>query len=389
MIRVLQILGTIGLGGAESRVMDLYRHMDRDNIQFDFLVTEGTGEYFKAEIEELGGRIYYLPAFRIVNYAVYKRACTFFFKSHSGEGISEYAVAHGHMTSTASIYLPIAKRQGVSLTIAHARSAGTDPGIKGVATSLMRRDLYKCCDMALACSDEAGEAVFGMEHDYVFMPNAIDTADFAYDEEERIEIRRQFGIADDELLIGHVGSFRYAKNHEFVIEVAKSLYHMKEALGAFSGKTGIKLMLVGDGDRRAMIESLVKTYNMEDYVIFAGDRSPVSPFYQAFDILLFPSHYEGMPGSVVEAQAAGLPCLISDAITKQVIYTDRVKQLPLSAPPDVWAKELISMAGYPADGYRSNVTTLSGGAIADTMYDVHSQVRYYTALYTEAAERHN
>jgi len=185
MTRVLQVLGTTGLGGAESRVMDLYRHMDRDSLQFDFLVTRGTKGYYEHEIDSLGGKIFYLPPFRVYNYFSYRRACKAFFKEHKGE----YAAVHGHMTSTAAIYLPIAKKAGVPLTIAHARSAGVDPGIKGKITRFMRRNLYKKCDRLLSCSDEASIAAFGAKKnedgtcfahgkEVTFMPNAIDSASF-------------------------------------------------------------------------------------------------------------------------------------------------------------------------------------------------------------------
>ncbi len=372
MIRVLQVLGTVGLGGAESRVMDLYRHMDRDEIQFDFLVTEGTDDHYRAEIESMGGRVYHLPAFRMVNLPEYKRACREFFAAHtakpevgdkSDRPVSEYAAVHGHMTSTASVYLPIARRYGVPLTIGHARSAGVDPGLKGLATRFMRRDLYKYCDVMLTCSDEAGDSVFGKGRDYVFMPNAIDTAEYAYDKEARTRIRSQYDIADDEILIGHVGSFRYAKNHEFILKVFS-------ALGE-----GYRLMLVGDGTLRSEIEAQASGLGLSDRVIFTGNQSPVAPYYSAFDILLFPSHYEGMPGTVVEAQASGLQCVISDAITPQVIYTDLVKTLSLDEPVEVWKKALIDGINAGKD------RTVDNESIKETMYDVNSQVKYYTELY--------
>ncbi len=376
-IRVLQVLGTVGLGGAESRVMDIFRHLDRDRIVFDFLVTEGTADEYGSEIEQLGGRVYHLPAFRMYNYNKYVEACKAFFAEHCDNGVSEYAAVHGHMTSTAGIYLPIAKSFGVPLTIAHARSAGVDPGLKGICTKWLRRDLKNRCDIMLACSDEAGEAVFGKGSDFKFIPNAVDMSDFAYDETLRFEVRDRYGIGDN-LLIGHVGSFRYAKNHEFVLEVFASL-HKSEP------KT--KLMLVGDGELRPKMEEKARELGIADDVIFTGDKKPISPYYQAFDLFLFPSRYEGMPGTVVEAQATGLPCLISDAITSQVTFTGMVKAMPLSRPADRWARMLIRMCDLcgstAADRAitRGNVKTLSGEAMSKSMYDVRQQVEFYEKLY--------
>ncbi len=125
-IRVLQVLGGTNLGGAESRVMDSYRHMDRDKIQFDFCVHTEERGFFDEEIERLGGHVYRVPRFRVLNWVSYRKVRKDFFREHPG-----YRAVHGHMTSTASIYLPIAKKEGVPLTIAHARSAGVDPGMKG------------------------------------------------------------------------------------------------------------------------------------------------------------------------------------------------------------------------------------------------------------------
>lgn len=370
MIRVLQVLGTTGLGGAESRVMDLYRHMDREQVQFDFLVTRGTKGYYESEIESLGGKVYYLPPFRVYNYGEYRSACKEFFDAHKGE----YAAVHGHMTSTAAIYLPIAKASGVPLTIAHARSAGVDPGIKGYITRFMRRNLSKKCDRMLSCSDEASVSVFGSTNYVRFMPNAIDTAQFAYDEQVRNQIRNQYNIGD-RLLVGHVGSFRFAKNHDFLLDVFYEIVKEYDR----SGRIRPVLMLLGDGELKQTIMAKADAMGLKDDVIFTGNITPVAPYYQAFDVLLFPSHYEGMPGTVIEAQAAGLKSLISDKITRQAGITSLVIYKSLADDAHSWAEQLMKMLAEEHD--RSDVTTLEGGRLSDTMYDVYSQVNYYTEMY--------
>ena len=401
MIRVLQVLGTVGLGGAESRVMDLYRHMDRSEIQFDFLVTQGTGRHYEEEIKNLGGKIYYLPRFRVINIGEYKKACREFFETHKGE----YAAVHGHMTSTAAVYLPIAKKAGVPLTIAHARSAGVDPGIKGKITRFMRRNLYKRCDMMLSCSDEASVSAFGQAHakDVKFMPNAIDTKDFIFDASVRTEIRAKHNL-DDRFIIGHVGSFRYAKNHEFLVELFANLLkeweqdNLKEKIGM----PRPVLMLLGDGELRSQIEEKVERLGISADVIFTGNIAPVAPYYQAFDMLIFPSHYEGMPGTVVEAQAAGLPCIISDKITPQVGVTDLVTYMSLDVSMEEWISAILEKATScrtPSEeketaksedrqsceekfyDSRMNVKNKEGLPLSETLYDVNEQVKYYRELY--------
>lgn len=379
------------MGGAESRVMDLYRHMDREKIEFDFLVTRGTKDYYSDEIRSLGGNVYYLPPFRIYNYFEYISAVKSFFEEHKGQ----YAAVHGHMTSTACMYLPIAKKSGVKLTIAHARSAGVDPGIKGILTKVLRHNLYKRCDMLISCSDEAsvsafeatlaadGKTYISGDKNVHFMPNAIDTADFAYNDDNRIRIREKYGVGADDILIGHVGSFRYAKNHEWIVNVFARVNEMINSddvdVPEHLRKKKCKLMLVGEGELRTQIMQLVKEKNLEDSVIFTGNQSPVAPFYHAFDALLFPSHYEGMPGTVVESQAAGLPTLMSTAITKQCICTDLVLQMSLDEDDTHWAGALLSILDRRKKC--QVIETVDGCSLQDTYFDVAQQVRYYVNLY--------
>ena len=155
-VRVLHVLGNTNLGGAESRIMDLYRHIDRNRVQFDFLVHSGEEGFYEKEIRELGGRIFRVPRFRIYNYFSYRKALREFFQAHH-----EFALVQGHMTSTAAIYLPIAKKAGVKKTAAHARSAGVDKGLKGTVTRFLRRNplllpvrqIYLQLPYAAACTD--------------------------------------------------------------------------------------------------------------------------------------------------------------------------------------------------------------------------------------------
>lgn len=361
MIRVLQVLGSLGLGGAESRIMDLYRHMDRSRCQFDFLVTKGTGDYYAEEIKELGGNIYYLPPFRVVNITEYIHAVKSFFKEHH-----DYSAVHGHMTSTAGIYLPIAKGAGIPLLIAHARSAGVDPGLKGIATRILRRNLADRCDVCLTCSDEAGVAVFGrkaMEQGrVVFLPNAVDTKSFRPNENTRNELINRYNL-HERYVVGHVGSFRYAKNHEFLIKIFAALSSERE---------DAVLMLLGDGPLRENIEKLVTEVGLNDKVIFTGNVTPVAPYYSLFNSIIFPSHYEGMPGTIVEAQAAGVPCLISDTITRQVKATDLVEFMSLDKSPEEWAKAALMQQSHNRRGDKP---------LRETLYDVNQQVEYYMNLY--------
>lgn len=354
-IRVLHVLGGTDLGGAESRIMDLYRHIDRSRVQFDFLVHTQSEGYFDKEITKLGGRIYRVPRFRLYNYFAYRKACKKFFEKNH-----DFKAIQGHMTSTAGIYLPLAKKAGITITIAHARSAGVDKGAKGIATRWLRKNLNKKADYLFTCSEIAGISVFGPKAvesgKTIFIPNAINCSDFAYDEEKRKRIRRELGL-EDTYVIGHVGRFHYAKNHEYLIFVFAELLK--------SHNQDYRLLLLGEGEGMAGIRQLVKKIQIEDKVIFAGNKANVYDYYQAMDYFVYPSRYEGLPGTVVEAQTAGLRCLMSDTICKEVAVTDLVKTMSIEDAPKTWAEMIQKTKDYDRVSFLRKMQ--------ESGFDVHGQ----------------
>lgn len=356
-IRVLHVLGTTNLGGAESRIMELYRCIDRSKVQFDFLVHTTEEGHYSKEIRELGGHIYSLPRFKVVNLAEYKKAIRQFFKEHQ-----EFVAVQGHMTSTASIYLPIAKKENPSIvTIAHARSAGVDKGAKGYVTKLLRSSLKHKTDYCFTCSEEAGVAVFGKkwvdEGKVWTIPNAIDANRFQYNEAVRNEVREELGI-QDKFVIGHVGRFGFMKNHTYLVDIFAELCMQREDMA---------LVLIGKGEEEANIHEKLKALGLEDKVLFLGNKYDVERYYQAFDYFVFPSTFEGLPGSVAEAQAAGLHCLISDRITREVALTDLVSYRSIEEEPKLWAEEILKNADKAL--IRKNMRE----AIARKGFDVNTQ----------------
>lgn len=336
-IRILHVLGNTNLGGAESRTMDLYRHIDRERVQFDFLVHTEQEGHFDKEILELGGHVYRVPRFRMYNFFFYRKAVKDFFREHH-----EFGAVQGHMTSTAAIYLPIAKKAGVPVTIAHARSAGVDRGIKGRMTRILRRSLWKKTDYLFTCSKLAGISVFGKkaveEGRTVFIPNAIDCEKFAFREETRTKMRGELSLSD-RYVIGHVGRFHYAKNHEYLLRVFAALCKEKPEMD-------FVLLLLGEGQGMEGIRKLSEELQIGDKVIFAGNRTNVSDYYQAMDYVVYPSRYEGLPGSIVEAQCAGLKCLMSDRICQEVIATELVTTMDIDKDPASWAAYLAGQLHY-------------------------------------------
>lgn len=341
-VRVLHVLGNTNLGGAESRIMDLYRHTDRNRVQFDFLVHSGEEGFYEKEIRELGGRIFRVPRFRIYNYFSYRKALKEFFQEHH-----EFALVQGHMTSTAAIYLPVAKKAGVKKTAAHARSAGVDKGLKGIMTRFLRRNLADKADYLFTCSELAGISVYGekavREGKTIFIPNAIDCAGFTFDPEKRKKMREELGLTDA-LIIGHVGRFHYAKNHEYLLRVFAELCQMGTGAGGSTAETGADqnyhLILLGEGLLMEDTRKLAEELGVADRVHFLGNHKNIADYYQAMDYFVYPSRYEGMPGTIVEAQASGLPCLMSDTICREVIATELVETMSIEKEPKVWAEEL-------------------------------------------------
>lgn len=364
-IRILHVLGGVSLGGAESRIMDLYRCIDREKIQFDFLVHTNEQGYYEEEIKKLGGRLYRVPRFRLYNIFAYRKALRDFFAKHH-----DFRAVHGHMTSTAAIYLPIAKKYGIPMTIAHARSAGVDKGPKGLLTRLMRKPLPHKCDKMFACSRLAGESVFGKKNvsagTVEIVPNAIDVRPFCYREEMRKEMRRALSL-EDKFVISHVGRFHYAKNHEYLLDVFAEIVKREE---------NAALLLLGEGGRMAEMKQKAAALGITDKTIFCGNQKETWKYYQAMDFFVFPSRFEGLPGTVIEAQSAGLRCLISDAIAEETVITELAVCKSIAESPAEWAEYILANREYErTDRYEQ---------IVAAGFDVRTQAKWYEQLYRGA-----
>lgn len=373
MVRILHVLGKLNMGGAESRVMDLYRHIDKSKVQFDFVIHTKEKCYFTDEILNMGGNIYSVPRFRIFNYFGYKKAWRELLDEHKGE----FKAIQGHMTSTASIYLPIAKESGINTTIAHARSAGVDAGIKGYLTRFLRRNLSKKADILFTCSSIAGESVFGKkavaEGRTQFIPNAIDVPLFKFDASIRDKMLKKYEL-EDKLIIGHVGRFHYAKNHEYLIKIFRDLLEDWDI-----EKIKPVLMLIGEGHKRNEIKALVIEYGIANSVIFVDNQKNIYDYYQMMDYFLYPSRYEGLPGTVIEAQASGLRVLMSDTICDEVKITDLVKTKSITDFSDDWAQIILD------DVKNNHCTTVNRENYNDMVikegFDINNQSRKMEEFY--------
>ena len=330
-IRILHVLGALDRHGAETMIMNIYRNIDRSKIQFDFIIHTNEKCDYNDEINKLGGKIYSVPRYAGINHFKYKKAWADFFNIHP-----EYRIIHGHMRSTAAIYLKIAKKHGL-ITIAHSHSTASR-GNKAVqlVKNMMHLPIRYTADYLFACSAEAGKWLFGKKaikkDNYKIIKNAIDVEEYLFNETKRKEMRKALGI-EDKFVVGHAGSFTYPKNHKFLIDVFCQV--------EMQNKNSV-LLFAGDGELRPQIEKRISSLGIKNKVILTGVVSNVNDYMQAMDVFVFPSIWEGLPVTIVEAQASGLPCIISDKITNEVCITPYIKSVPLTKSANIWADIIIS-----------------------------------------------
>lgn len=298
MKKVLVVITTafVRTGGLTSVMMNYWRTMDRAGLSFDFASTNEIDDLLLNEISESGCHYYQLPPRKQVPkyFNILCKLC------------KGYDVVHVHANSATSVIeLMAAKIAGVPKRIHHNHTSKTQhPFLNKILHPIFVRSYTD----AVACSDAAGEWLFG-KGNYIVLPNAIDVDKFKYNPQTRHIIRDEFGIKNHEFVVGHIGKFMDAKNHEFLIKVF-AIYHSKHPQS--------KLLLVGDGEWRPRIESWVAESGCAEAIILAGLRSDIPAIVQAFDVFVFPSIYEGLPLTVLEAQSSGLPCLISSSVAQTV-----------------------------------------------------------------------
>lgn len=339
MIRVLQCMGSLGFGGSQTFIMSVYRAIDRTKVQFDFVVFPENIKGFYDEVEQLGGRVFVCPRFSAKNSIKFVRWWHRFFKEHP-----EYRIIHAHVRSVASIYLRIAKQYGLR-TIIHSHSTSNGSGFSAVVKGVFQRPLRNLADYLFSCSDYAGKWLFGEKavtlDRYKMVPNCVSCERFAYNQQARQECRAKYGIGEDAFVMGHIGRFREVKNHRFLVDVFSEV---------LSRQPNAKLLLVGDGELRAQTQQYCRDKGIEDKVLFVGNQVNTEDYYAMMDVFLLPSLWEGLPVCAVEAQASGLPCILSDPITRDVQVTDLVTYEPLEKGAAHWAEAVMQFACRPRTG---------------------------------------
>lgn len=346
-IRVLQVVPAMNAGGMETFIMNVYRAIDRSRVQFDFLYHYDMPCFYDEEIEALGGRIYKLNVRQDNNLPRYLRQLRSFFTLHT-----EYRVIHGHYSGFGMFYNPIAKCCGITVRAGHSHNTNYEHNLVGLLDRGMSWFFPFGLTHCFACGRQAGQKLF-RGRDFTYLPNGVDAAAFAPDAEARQLVRREFGIPQNAPVYGHIGRFTQQKNHLYLLDIFEQLK---------ARQPDARLLLLGDGPLLPQVKERAQA--LGSAVIFAGVRRNTRAFYSAMDAFLLPSLFEGLPVVLVEAQAAGLPCFVSDTVDHDAAFSDRVQFLPLNAPQQ-WA-EALSAASLDRDPDALTCLQKAGYDIAQT-----------------------
>jgi glycosyltransferase involved in cell wall biosynthesis len=360
-IRVLHVVVNMNRGGAETLIMNLYRNIDRSKVQFDFFTCkEGV---FDTEIKEMGGKVHRIPYVTDVGHFAYIKALEAFFSSNK-----EYRIVHSHLDRMSGFVLRAAKKSGIPVRIAHSHNTKSEGGFVARAYKFYASQfISSSATNLMACSELASKWLFGRDSNRCHLvKNAIDLTKFTFSSSMRTDIRKSLGIDDNTLVIGHVGRFCHQKNHAFLIDIFEEFVKLN---------SNTVLLLVSNGSLMPDIEDKTASLGLSDKVKFLGVRSDVNCIMQAFDVFAFPSLHEGLPVTLIEAQGAGIPCIISDVISREVdMGIGLVEYLPINDKM-VWVNKLnISV-----------IRTLSGKtieALREKGYDINSVSQGIQDFYT-------
>lgn len=313
-VRVLCVFSSLNRGGAESMCMNLFRHVNRDKIQFDFVKHTPRRCLFEDEIESLGGKIYEAPRFNGKNVIAYRKWWKCFLKEHP-----EYMIIHLHFFTMSAVISPVAHKMGRKV-IGHCHQHFRVDSIAAAIKKAFIRAGGRAVDYRFACSDEAGRFMYG-KMNFSVIKNAININRFRFNSETRCATRSELGILNTETAIGTVGRFSPQKNIDGIIDIIRLL---KER------ETAFKFIWVGEGQLRSHAVSRIKELGLQDSIIFTGSRPDVDRIMQAMDVFILPSLCEGLGIVNIEAQASGLPCFISDRVTKECDITGKCTFLPVN-----------------------------------------------------------
>lgn len=325
--RIAQIVGKWVGGGVEAVLMNYYTHIDRSKIQFDFICDSDSTDIPYEKIESLGGRVILIPPYQKI----------FKYQKELKKVLKEgnYKIVHSHINSLSVFPLFAAKRAGVPVRIAHSHSTSNKKEWKKtIIKNILRPFSRLFATDYMACTKHAGDWLFGSKSNVYILNNAIDIDRFKYVENIRENKRKELNIPKDVKVIGHVGRFVEQKNHDFLIDVFNEVHKEDK---------DIILALIGQGPLMEKMREKIKELGLEKNVRFLGQRSDINELYQAMDLFVFPSIYEGLGMVLVEAQCSGLKCIASTEVPIVAkVIPDLIEFTDLKLGVKEWANKTIA-----------------------------------------------
>lgn len=362
MIRILQVVGKMHYGGMETLIMNIYRHIDRTKVQFDFLVHYREPGEYDSEIRALGGRIFVMPKTTPQNYLKCKKAYQEFFKEHHS-----YNKVHVHLHNMAFMIFPEAKKYNIDCVI-HLHNKGVEKNIKGFLGVFCTKIAMSKADTIFACSQESAAFFIPPRctKTYTIIKNGIIPERFLYNETVRNELRQKMQL-DNKFVLLCAARFAVQKNHTFLLDIVNALIKYDK---------DIILLLAGEGPLEGDIKAKIKRLHLQENVVFLGARGDIGRIMQAADCYLMPSLWEGLPITYIEAQAAGLKIYTSEeAMSEEARITDLIEGISLSREPDYWAEVIYLQRAYERENQKQ--------AILEHGFNIQETANYLQTFYEE------
>lgn len=333
MIRVLHVVTIMNRNGLENRLMDIYRHIDRNKVQFDFLTHRLDDGAFDNEIKSLGGKVYHIPALNPLHTFRYLKTVRSFFREHK-----EYYIVHSHINAFSTFVLYAAKKEGVKVRIAHSRTWGAEKSWKTLFKYLSKAFINGQVTHRFGCSQQAGEWLFGRRwvkepNHFKVIPNSIELDKFAFNETLRNEMRNKLGL-NEEIAFVNVSRLEPQKNHSFLLKIFKEI---------INENSNVRLYLIGEGWLKDKISREAEELEISESVVFVGNINNVGDYLNAMDAFIFPSLFEGFGTVTIEAQCCGLPIIASDTIPPETKISDLLEFESLNSSPKIWADHIMRL----------------------------------------------
>ena len=368
MIRVLHSVSNMARAGIETMLMNYYREIDREQLQFDFLANKPIPGEYDEEIRSLGGRVFVSPGLNPLHYPAYRRCVKTLLADNP-----EIKILHAHNEAMGYYALQSAKDAGLPVRIAHAHNTRIIRDYKYPLKLVCKALLPGAATDYWSCGRDAGIYYYGKkrwEKEGFILHNAIALERFSYQEELRERLRREHGL-EDAFVIGHVGRFNLQKNHSRLMDIFAAISQIEPRA---------RLVLIGGGELEKATRDKACALGLTDRVLFAGQTANVNQWYQAMDCFVLPSLFEGLPVVGVEAQTAGLPCFFSDCVTDEILLAPDSCRVPLEASDGEWAKRILSVKERAIDRTKGTQLVRSAG------FDIHTEAKKLQEIYLKKAQ---